>query len=154
MGRIGQWLVVEGVNKEHEQSLKAVHPGKREHRDAVLWEEKRQKIRFCLRSVLVCFRFWVRKGGWRVGLIWAYLRVWLSQPHVVLFAWRHPISFVHKKNVNVRVQFASHVPLLDMFMLFRTRSLLGPVHNCQHGEVVGLAILISAKTGALFQNRL
>lgn len=90
------------------------------------------------------------KGRFDLG-IFTYVTFLTSCGFVCL---KTPHFLCSPKNVNVRVQFASHVPLLDMVMLFRTRSLLGPVHNCQHGEVVGLAILISAKTGTLFQNRL
>lgn len=100
------------------------------------------------RAVFVCFRFWVRKGWWSVAMIWTQLCVLILHPYVVLYAWRLPVSFIHK---NVGIRFARHVLLLSMYVLLRNRSLLCPGYNCKHRQVVTLVISISTRLPPYFQ---
>ena len=100
------------------------------------------------RAVFVCFRFGVRKGWWSVAMIWTQLCVLILHPHVVLYAWSLPVSFIHK---NVSIRFAQHVLLLSMYVLLRNRSLLCPGYNCKHRGVVPIVILISTRLSPYFQ---
>lgn len=148
IGRIRQGLMVENVNKVHEQSLK-------------LWIWATRKIWMLFferasirRPAFVCLKFWVRKGGLCVCVC-----VWfgnipcllLSQPHVAVFAWRSPISSIHKKILISELRLLTMFPYsVSMYLLFWSRSFLSLVYNCKHRKVVVFGLLISTKTITLF----